>query len=515
MRHAKTTLVIALDSFDSVLAQSWIAEGLLPNLAALMQRSVVADVRNPVGLQSSSVWSSFVYGADPSVHGLHDGSRYFNTQSYRSDHYRPEQVAARPVWRILSDAGKRSVIIDAPVVPSVDNANDTVVIDWLCHIPVRGTATQKLETYPPELKEIIERDYGADPLNGKMCDFHRPRTAEAQAWFRDALIQRVGMKLALTRDLMAKDDWDFFLVSFAEAHCAGHHCWHLHDPNHEEYDPAIAAKVGNPLRDVYIAIDAAVGALLAQAGPSTVTMVYMTHGIQEGYTGLRLLDRILAKLNGELNETRNSLVAGLRDIWRALPPGLKGRLRPLHQTARDTFYNEGFLPHPETRKCFEIFCNERTSGIKINLSGREPKGIVQPGAECDALCERLIAELSLIRNDETGEPLVESIMRTTDQYSGPRMATLPDLLVTWNRHAPIHSVSSPAIGTMRHPHPTIRTGDHRPDGMFMLAGSAVVPRRLNDTVDVIDLAPTLAALCGLRPDTFQGHPLDSLLQDRQ
>ena len=514
MRH-NTTLVIALDSFDSMLAQSWIGEGLLPNLAALMQRSVVAEVRNPAGFQSSAVWSSFAYGADPSVHGLHDGSRYFNTETYSNRHYRPEEVDARPMWRHLSDAGKRSVIIDAPVVPSVDNANDTVVIDWLCHIPVRGTATLKLETHPAELKETIERDYGADPLGGKMCDLHRPRSAEAQAWFRDAMVKRVGMKVALTRDLMARNDWDFFLVSFAEAHCTGHHCWHMHDHAHEEYDPAIVAAVGDPLRDVYIAIDAAVGEIFAQAGPSTNVMIYMTHGMQEGYTGLRLLDRILAKLNGELNETRNKLVASLRDVWRALPPGIKSIMRPLHQSARDSFYNEGFLPHPETRKCFEIFCNERTSGIKINLAGRDPKGVVQPGAEFEALCARLIAELGQIRNNDTGELLVESIIRTADEYKGPRMGTLPDLLVTWNRHAPIHSVSSPAIGTLRHPHPTIRTGDHRPDGMLMLTGPDIAASRLNDAVDVIDLAPTLAALCGLRSDAFQGHALGSLLQDRQ
>jgi hypothetical protein len=236
--------------------------------------------------------------------------------------------------------------------------------------------------------------------------------------------------------------------------------------------------------------------------------------MQEGYTGLRLLDRILAKLNGELNSTRNALVAELRDIWRALPTGIKGMLRPLHKTARKTFYNEGFLPHPETRKCFEIYCNERTSGIKINLAGREPKGIVQPGAEYEALCARLIEELGQVRNDETGELLVANIMRTTDHYAGPFAATLPDLLVTWNRHAPIHSVSSPTIGTMRHPHPTIRTGDHRPEGMFILTGPGMVAARLNDAVDVIDLAPTLAAFCGLRSDAFQGRPLNSLLANR-
>lgn len=506
MTHHGKLLVIGLDAFDRGLAQRWIDDGLLPNLAAQMATGVTAGVRNPVGMESGSLWSSFAYGCDPSVHGLYDGMRHLDPETYEIGALRAEDIPFRPFWSLVDEAGGRSIVIDAVTAPDTGAKRGMQVIDWFAHVPAESGATMRLRTNPPELKQAIERDYGRDPLGGRMCDFHQPRTAAQMRWFTDALLQRVRIKRALTLDLMARDEWDFFLVTFTDGHCAGHHCWHLNDPSHEEYDPAVAAAVGNPLKTIYMAIDEAIGAIMREAGPDVTVLTLMSQGIGTGYTGLRLLDRVLARLNGEMSERRNSMIAGLRKAWRTLPLSLRHRLRPLHDAARESFYRDGFLPNPEKRLCFESYCNERTSGIRINLVGRESRGTVQPGAEYEALCDRLIAQLGEVRNDETGEPLIGQIIRTRDLYDGPRTDTLPDLLVTWNRDRPIRVVSSPAIGRLVHPHPSIRTGDHIPHAMLLLNGPGYAPRVINDDIDIIDLAPSLTALLGLPTAGFQGRP---------
>ena len=48
----------------------------------------------------------------------------------------------------------------------------------------------------------------------------------------------------------------------------------------------------------------------------------------------------------------------------------------------------------------------------------------------------------------------------------------------------------------------------------MLSGPGFSPRRLNDDVPVIDLAPSLAALVGVRQASFQGTPLEQLVPVR-
>lgn len=511
-RDAKL-LIIGLDAFDRGLAQRWMDEGALPNLAAQMAAGVVAGVRNPIGMESGSLWPSFAYGCDPGVHGLYDGVRYLDPDSYLFRARRARDIAFRPFWSLIDEIGGKSVVIDAVTAPDTGAECGIRVIDWFAHVPAEGSATLKFRTHPPELKQVIERDYGVDPLGGHMCDFHQPRTAAQVRWFTDALLQRVRRKSALTLDLMASEDWDFFMVTFADAHCAGHHCWHLHDPSHEEHDAAVAAAVGNPLKTVYMAMDDALGEILRQAGPDVTVLTLMSQGIDNGYTGLRLLDRVLARLNGEMSEGRNTMLAGLRRAWRTLPVSVRRRLRPLHNAARESFYREGFLPAPEKRLCFEMYCNERTSGIRINLLGRESRGTVRCGEEYEALCGRLIRQLGDIRNDETGEPLIGQIVRTRDHYTGPRAASLPDLLVTWNRDRPIRAVSSPDIGRLVHPHPTVRTGDHRPHAMLLLNGPGHTPRRINDDIDIIDLAPSLTALLGLPSTGFQGQAHAALAPD--
>lgn len=503
-------LVIGLDSFDSSLARQWTDEGRLPHLTAFESRAVAAPVHNPPGFESGSVWASFAFGADPGRHGFHDHVRRFDSASYETSVHDPADNPATAIWDRLEAAGKRAIVIDAVVPPNLRTPNGIRVIDWAAHAPSDGTATLKLKTWPPALRETIERDYGADPLGGKMCDSHRPRSSEEQAGFRDALVRRVAMKTSLLKDLIAREPWDFCFASYSEAHCAGHHCWHLNDPGHEEHYPAVAAAVGNPLRDVYEALDRAVGDIVAHAGDDVGVMIFMSHGIETGYTGVRLLDRILARLDGELNETRNASLSTARQVWRSLPQPMRRLLSPARARFAQSVYREGFLPHRERRLCFEVFCNERTSGIRINLAGREAHGIVQPGAEFDALCARLKRQLLDIHNEETGEPLVLDVVRTSDAYEGAGIAQLPDLLVTWNRAAPIRRVWSAELGRMHHPHPSIRTGDHRPDGLLLASMPNATARRLNAPINVIDLAPSIAALFNVETVGFQGRTLDAL-----
>lgn len=503
-------LVIGLDAFDRDLATQWMSDGTLPVLAALRGRSLVGGIRNPRGFESGAAWPSFIYGSDPSMHGQHDGLRYFDPVAGTHRRRAPETLAGVPFWQALSNAGLPSVIIDVPEIPIRQDHRGIVVADWHIHDPVYGEATQHMRTHPPELAAAIVQTYGGDTLLGKMCDMHQPRSAEEIIWFRDALVERSRRKAWMAADFVQSEDWRLFVVGFADAHCCGHQCWHLHDTDYPGHDAAVAAGTGDPLKAVYQALDSAVGTILDQTDPDTTVMVYFSHGMQEGYSGVRLLDRILARLTGDMAPPPAApLLTLLRRVWRAAPAGLRRALAGTRERIRQSVYNDGFLPFPSRRTCHEIFCNDRTGGVRINLAGRDPGGRVQPGAEYDALCNRLCAELMLIRNDETGEPLVEDVIRTRAAYDGPLTATLPDLLVTWNRRRPINVVSSPSFGRLRHPHPNHRSGDHSPHGMFMLSGQGFAAGTLVTDVDVIDLAPSLCALLGLDDITFQGRPLDA------
>src|SRR5687768_6538286 len=121
---------------------------------------------------------------------------------------------------------------------------------------------------------------------------------------------------------------------FTEAHCTGHQCWHLHDAGHPGHDPAIAATLGDPLRRIYRAIDAAVGELVAAVGDETPIVIFSAHGMSHWYGAQFLLEATLVRLGVTVPlpappaaALSGSAVRVARSAWRALSPTVRGRIK--------------------------------------------------------------------------------------------------------------------------------------------------------------------------------------------
>ena len=119
-----------------------------------------------------------------------------------------------------------------------------------------------------------------------------------------------------------------------------------------------------------------------------------------------------------------------------------------------------------------------------------------------------------MRNVETGAPVVHEIVRAQVVFPGPRAGSLPDMLVRWNRTAPIRAVTSPKIGMLAREYGGRRTGDHRNPGLFVATGPRVAPARVARTVDVTDFAPTFARLLDVEAGAMDGRPIAELCDAR-
>jgi predicted AlkP superfamily phosphohydrolase/phosphomutase len=166
-----------------------------------------------------------------------------------------------------------------------------------------------------------------------------------------------------------------------------------------------------------------------------------------------------------------------------------------------------FLEDRANRRFFEIPANNATGGIRLNIKGRESQGTVEQGQAAELL-DFLVDELRQVRNADTGEPLVKDIVVTRRQYRGAHVDKLPDLLVTWNRSAPIERVRSDAIGELSREHLDNRTGDHTPDGICILAGDGVATRGEAAPIKTADLAPSIARFFGIELRDHDGQPFD-------
>ena len=129
----------------------------------------------------------------------------------------------------------------------------------------------------------------------------------------------------------------------------------------------------------------------------------------------------------------------------------------------------------EGQPWFVVPNNTVCAGIRINLAGRESRGVVEPGSDFERVCDQLATDLLDIVKVESGEPLVLDVSRASDHYERLEPDAFPDLLVEWDRRSPTHTVYSPKVGIVHEPYEHWRTGDHFPGGLLLATGPGIAP----------------------------------------
>jgi predicted AlkP superfamily phosphohydrolase/phosphomutase len=498
-------LVICVDAGDSGLIARWAAEGTLPTFRSLLDRGMSGPTTNPVGLYVGAVWPSFWTSLPPTRH-----RRYCYSQiepgSYKEKWTHSRDTVGRPFWDELSLQGRRVAILDVPKTVVSPVVNGIHLVDWGTHDPEGGPVTS-----PPSLAGEVEARFGRYPV--RSCDEHRSETAEFTA-LRDGLLRGVALKTELSSHFLAQGGWDLFLTVFAEAHCAGHQFWHLHDRLHPRHDFEMTRDLGDPLRDVYVAIDTGIARLLAQAGEDTSVLVLASHGMGPHYDGTYMLERILqARERAEMPKGTLAAARVLEWGWERLPRPARRLFRSLRAPVKQRLGDALVEPDSESRRCYASPNNDAYGAVRVNLVGREPRGLVHPGPEFERFCDELERDLLTLVNVDTGRRLVRRVLRMSDAYPGEPIDHLPDLLIEWDRGAPVSTVYSPKTGTIRDQWAGNRTGDHQASGLLIAAGPGFGSERLSSAVDVTQIGPTIAALLGVTLADGTSAPVRELLSD--
>jgi predicted AlkP superfamily phosphohydrolase/phosphomutase len=497
-------LFIAIDSADGDLIRTWAAAGILPAFRSLFEGATFGITSNSPGLFVGSIWASFSTGVSPGRHGRF-WFRQLRSGTYQVFRQRPHEMGTPLFWDTLGRAGRRVAIIDVPETPRSDYLNGIQLVDWGTHAPdVAGFCT-----WPLSLAKEVTARFGRDPVG--LCD-RRWGGAEALTTLREDLLTRVQRKAELSSHFLAQGRWDFFLTTFTEAHCVGHQYWHLHDPTHPRHDGALARTLGDPIKDVYVAIDAAVGRLVAQAGTEARVFVLCSHGMGPCHGGNFLLDSVLRRLEGAppaMNEGR--WFDALLWCWQHIPQAIRTMAGPLRDAVVRRI-NLAPLAVDGSRRCFQLPNNDGYGAIRVNLVGREPHGRIAAGAECEEFCTALTNDLLSLVNADTGRPVVQRVLRVADVYRGSALKELPDLLVEWSREAPIVAVSSQKTGRLDGHDPQHRSGDHKPEGLFFASGAGLGAGPLGRPVGIIDFAPTIGSLLGVPLHEVEGTPIAELIK---
>jgi predicted AlkP superfamily phosphohydrolase/phosphomutase len=517
-------LVLGIDAANPGLLRRWGADGTLPNLGGLMARGLVGETRSVEGFVVGATWPTLYTGVTPARHGFH----YTVQLKPGTYQYHHSKVEHESFWTGLSRAGKRLAIIDVPLTELDRDINGMHMVDW------SGIeALSSFRAWPAGVREEVEAKWGRYPLEHS-CDGLRQSLRDYSA-FIDDLLRGVAMRAELTTHFLAKGGWDLFMQVFTESHCAGHQVWHLHDTQHPAHDAAMAASLGDPLRRVYAAIDRAIGQVLEAAGDTRV-LVITAHGMSHWFGAQFILEEILIRLGASeaapamppRPAPRGAALGMARRVWHLAPPALRAALRPPRARLEPRIQGPPPLPSigvdPSRSKCFVVRNGHLTAGIRLNLMGREPHGVLQSGSEAEGFCKALTRDLLEIVDERTGRPVIRRVARTANLFEGDRIANLPDLLLDWDDAVPTGSshhgggagavvrVHSPRIGMVEGTNQFTRTGDHRIGGIFVAAGGGIRSGTMNRTVSTLDFAPTLAALLGADLPGTDGTVISEITQ---
>lgn len=519
------TLYLGLDAADLHVAQELARAGEMPVLAELLETTAVVETVAPVGYFVGSNWPTIYTGTTSSRHGYLCGGRV------RGGTYLPEwrgPVADPPaVWEHLSRRGMRVAALDVPHAPVVDGLNGAQLVEWGCHDRHGATGSS-----PGSLVHEIDERFGPHPVGTveypervhyAPCDYlHRAaahRTAEENAALRNDLLEGVARKTACSVDLLERGGWHLFFTVMGEAHCAGHQFWKLRDPAHPWHDARMRAEVGDPVRDVYRALDSSIGAHVSRIGDDATLFVHLSHGMRAHFDGTNVLDAVLWRLDrhasgdaalGPLTRASSGMVG-------VVPPGLRAAALRAAATARRRLavrapygrFDEE-IPWLGTRRWWAQLNDTVCGSVRLNLEGREPNGRIASryaGRALSWLADRLRELVNL----GTGEPAVAQVLFTDDHYLRTDGDSYGDLIVEWNRNAPIDTVWSPATGIVHLPYEQWRTGDHHRGGLLLVRGPGIRPGRRRGPIPVLHIAPTIAASLDVDVPDFEATPLPDLV----
>ncbi|MFB2938281.1 alkaline phosphatase family protein [Aerosakkonemataceae cyanobacterium BLCC-F154] len=541
MKHP--VIAIGLDSAEPELIEKWMSEGHLKNLASLKQQGAYGRLVNMEYYKGESAWTNFLTGCLPHKTGY--WSKFnFNPQTYEpkvKGSFGAYDYKEIPPFYALGDK-YRVAMFDMPQTTISDKVNGIQVVAWGAHAPMIHRKSQ-----PENLVFDLVKQYGdhpADTLN------HRDRSD----WYNTASVEKlrkdleVGLerRTAITKDLLSRERWDFFLTDIGETHTAQHYFWHLSQPSHPLYK-LTADPNHDPLLEYFEAVDRSLGEMLAAAPEDAQVLVFSVHGQGDNSTDILsmvVLSEFLyrfsfpgkymvksqpmgsplgdpqappnttegwykqlpnLKYESESVKLRKDILKGLEPI---LPGKIHRRLAKLMGMAPPPMsYHPTSWYHKYWSQMKAFALPGFSDGyIRINLKGRESKGVVSL-AEYDAVCNELIAQLHQLVDARTGEPVVKEVIRTRENPmdTNPKLPDA-DLAVIWGDNA-VDTVDSPKYGRIG-PIFFNRTGAHRARGFVVAKGPGIEAGSTLTEAHAIDLAPTILELMGAPiPEYMDGKPL--------
>ena len=486
-------LVVGLDAACMPVLEPLFERDVVPTLEGLFESGTSAPMESHVPPWTPAAWPSIYTGTNPGKHGSFGFVSY---EGYDWDVVSGDQIREPAIWELLDQHGYSSVVVNVPVTHPPTPIDGAVLPGFL--------GPEEPTCHPEGLLEDVREacgGYRVYPEEDRTTD--APDDEVFANW-----LDVTRMRGEATRYLANRFDPDFGFVQFQRTDTIFHKF------------PTETDRI----EELFRTVDEEIEATLEATDPDAVFVV-SDHGIgpYEGYEfrvneylreggyveptqdprGMPSWNPMRSQLREGTDETGDDGGPGVlpRVAATAAAAGLTTRrVNDVLDTLGVADVVAPYVPDSVKRagQTHVDFANStaymRTRvelGVRINLEGREPEGVV-PQAEYDAVREELVDYLSAAETPD-GEPVFEEVGPREEYFEGPMTTEAVDVVTVPADYDHLLSATLPGEQFAERS----GTWDHKFDGVVAASG-----RALDDDVDLgaprlYDLAPTVLATFGV------------------
>ena len=493
-------LVFGVDALSHDIL-SRLPSGTAPTIESLVEDGVSGPLESQLPPWTPSAWPSIYTGVNPGKHGIYGFLRF---EGYDWDVVNSTDIREHTLWELLSQQDRSSVVVNAPVTHPPPTFDGALIPGYI--------APEDPECHPEGLLDEVRDATGEYRLYNRQLSDGASKAERIDGY--ETVIEMRGRAL---RYLLERERPDMGFIQFQQSDTVFHEF---------PEDDRTSARV-------YEAIDSEIEATLEMCDPDAVVLV-SDHGIGP-YDGYEVRPNTLLReqgfvetstdsekpawttiskqrlRNGGEETTRAGKSAAEAVLSAAASVGITSQrmgavLERLHldqavlRVVPDEFVKAAG-EHVDFPQSVAYMRDRIEIGIRINLEGREPEGIVPPD-EYESVRSELIDLFETLETPD-GNPAFDEVLPREEVFDGPYLEDAPDVIIVPRAFDQFLSaaIRDSVFGEPREP------WNHKRHGIVSVSGPDIEPDEV-EGAHLLDIAPTVLSLLGVPPsDRMDGDVL--------
>ncbi len=489
MTNTYKVILIGLDGATWDIVEKGIKTNKLTTFRVLIEEGVWGKLKSTIPPVSPSAWTSIFTGVNPGKHGIfgfvkEDKTSHFLVPISSKDR------KCEPIWKILSENGKRVIAMNIPFSYPPDKVNG---------IMSSGLGTPSVNsdfTYPPSFKDRILR---------KFPDFDVDFDEELLADKPDKLINKIKKvtkaEIELSKYLLENEDWDLFIFVFRALDVIQHFFWNKLEIILEFYQ-MFDNLLGYIIKTIINKNENIILFVCSDHGFNNLhTLVYLNNWLES-------LGLFTYKKNSK--GIRNKVIKAEKIQKILLKLGFKRFTRILKRNKILRFLLKivpsesiGYIYRIDWSKTKAYF-SEATYGIHINTSNKKEYAYIR---------EYIIREAHKLVDPLTNEMVFKRIYKKEDLYRGPCAKDSPDIVLLkkegYRFVGGYNEDGNIFVRSLR------ETGDHNEEnGILIVYGNGIKRGYIIEEANVYDILPTVLHILQLPiPAYVDGKVLKDIFKE--